>query len=541
MALNFPINPTNGDTYTEGTTTWIYDGTAWNVTQASSARNIYTTVTGDTGTTTADIQNDTLTVAGGTNITTEVTDDTLTINFSGSVGSTQNLFDKVTSDDGTATASSTTDTLRILGGTNISTTVPTDTKDVTINLDSFPISGLSNVSSTAPSTGQVLKWDGSQWAPGVDATTGGAGTDADTLDGFDGSYYLDYNNLSNKPAILTLASISVGVENSASGNGAISYDNTTGEFRYTPPTAAGIGAIASEVNDLTAAVTWANVPDANITQTSVTQHQAALSILEGQISDLQNYLTSVSASDLNSISIDALSDVNTTTQAPTDGQVLSWDNGNGYWKPATVAGGGGGGEANQNAFSNLAVAGQSTIEADTSTDTLTVAAGSGISITTNAGTDTLTITSTVSGGATSFQGLSDRPTGYTPYMFVESAIARLLVTNNSSSSYRFTSHYGNTDNPTIYAISGTTIAFDLTNIGASHPFQIQSGGGASYDTGLLHITAGGTVTEGASANAKTGGVLYWRIPQNISGNYRYQCTSHGGMLGTITIKQISTI
>ena len=239
MALNFPINPTNGDTYTEGNTTWIYDGTAWNVTQASSARNIYTTVTGDTGTTTADIQNDTLTVAGGTNITTEVTDDTLTINFSGSVGSTQNLFDKVTSDDGTATASSTTDTLRILGGTNISTTVPTDTKDVTINLDSFPISGLSNVSSTAPSTGQVLKWDGAQWAPGVDATTGGAGTDADTLDGFDGSYYLDYNNLSNKPAILTLASISVGVENSASGNGAISYDNTTGEFRYTPPTAAG--------------------------------------------------------------------------------------------------------------------------------------------------------------------------------------------------------------------------------------------------------------------------------------------------------------
>ena len=38
MALNFPINPTNGDTYTEGTTTWIYDGTAWNVTQ-DLARN----------------------------------------------------------------------------------------------------------------------------------------------------------------------------------------------------------------------------------------------------------------------------------------------------------------------------------------------------------------------------------------------------------------------------------------------------------------------------------------------------------------------
>lgn len=44
--------------------------------------------------------------------------------------------------------------------------------------------------------------------------------------------------------------------------------------------------LTAEVNDLTAAVTWANVPDANITQSSVTQHQAALSITESQISDL---------------------------------------------------------------------------------------------------------------------------------------------------------------------------------------------------------------------------------------------------------------
>ena len=46
-----------------------------------------------------------------------------------------------------------------------------------------------------------------------------------------------------------------------------------------------------ELNDLTASVTWANVPDANITQGSVTQHQAALSITESQVSDLQTYLT----------------------------------------------------------------------------------------------------------------------------------------------------------------------------------------------------------------------------------------------------------
>jgi len=48
----------------------------------------------------------------------------------------------------------------------------------------------------------------------------------------------------------------------------------------------------TETNDLSSAVTWANVPDANITESSVTQHQAALSITESQISDLQTYLTS---------------------------------------------------------------------------------------------------------------------------------------------------------------------------------------------------------------------------------------------------------
>jgi len=47
----------------------------------------------------------------------------------------------------------------------------------------------------------------------------------------------------------------------------------------------------TETNDLSSAVTWANVPDANITQSSVTQHQAALSITESQISDFGTYET----------------------------------------------------------------------------------------------------------------------------------------------------------------------------------------------------------------------------------------------------------
>ena len=81
----------------------------------------------------------------------------------------------------------------------------------------------------------------------------------------------------------------------------------------------------TETNDLTAAVTWANVPDANITQSSVTQHQAALSITESQISDLQSYLT-----DITGESIKDLSDVY-SSMSPTDGQLLTWDNANTRW------------------------------------------------------------------------------------------------------------------------------------------------------------------------------------------------------------------
>lgn len=50
---------------------------------------------------------------------------------------------------------------------------------------------------------------------------------------------------------IALDDLSVGAEGTASGDGAISYNNTTGVFTYTPPTAAGIGALANIVEDTT--------------------------------------------------------------------------------------------------------------------------------------------------------------------------------------------------------------------------------------------------------------------------------------------------
>ena len=451
-------------------------------------------------------------------------------------GGSSDVFKTVISDDGQTVASGES-TLNVIGGTNISTEIPTDTTNVTINLDAFSIDFLSDVDTTSatPATGNVLKWDGTKWAPGVDATTGGAGTDADTLDGFDSSYYLDYNNFANTPTILSLTALSVGNELTASGNGAISYDNATGVFRYTPPTAAGLGAITAELNDLTSAVVWANVPDANITQSSVTQHQSSLSIAKSQITDLDPQITFVG-------------DDSTGEEVPVGGTIkFAGANGASVAVASgvitiTASGGGSGGDVNQNAFSNVAVSGQTTVAADTTTDTLTLVAGSGISLATNPNDDSITITNSQSAPPANITDLSDVTTaGVNIAELYESAIVTLRVDNNGTSSYTFNSHYTG-DNPTIFAISGLTIAFDLSGI-TGHPFEIQNSSGTAFNTGLVHVDTDGTVSTGANAQGKDSGVLYWRIPIATTSppNYRYQCTSHAAMVGAITIKDLALI
>ena len=200
----------------------------------------------------------------------------------------------------------------------------------------------------------------------------------------------------------------------------------------------------------------------------------------------------------------------------------------------TFTGGGG----SSNSFATIAVAGQSSVVADSSTDTLTLAAGSGISITTSAGTDTITINNTAT-GVTTFTGLSDATAAaLTVDKIYLPAITMLVVSNNGTSAYRF-DQYGNTDDPTIYAINGTTIAFNLQ--ATDHPFLIQDGTGTNYNTGLTHVTTAGIVTTGASAQGKDSGTLYWKIPDSIAGGYRYQCEAHASMVGTISVKNFGSI
>jgi plastocyanin len=428
-------------------------------------------------------------------------------------GTTQNLFATITSDDGSATANTVTDTLNVLGGTNIATTIATDTDNLTINMSAFSIDFLSDVDTTSssPATGNVLKWDGAKWAPGVDATTGGAGTDADTLDGFDGSYYLDWANVANKPSILTLASLSVGVELTAAGDGAISYDNTSGEFRYTPP-------------DLSTYLT--SVPAQ--TFASLTSKPTTLSGYG--ITDAQ--ATLVSATNIKTINGTSLLGSGNITIAAADGGIALTD-----LSVGTEGSASGNGAIAYNDSTGVFTYTPPVVPA-VLTD-LGITDGSLNQVLTTNGSGTFTFTTPAS-GVTTFSALSDVTTASIDIgKIYEPAIAMLRVDNVGTSAYTFPSHYSG-NNPTIYAISGTTIAFDLDAI-AGHPFEIQDNTLSALTSNLVHVTSNGTVSTNSAAQGKSSGTLYWRIPEGSPGTYVYQCQSHASMFGTVTVKDLSNI
>lgn len=152
----------------------------------------------------------------------------------------------------------------------------------------------------------------------------------------------------------------------------------------------------------------------------------------------------------------------------------------------------------------------------------------------------ITINATASGGSSTFSGLTEASTAsLTIDKIYEPAMMMFRVDNSGTTAYTFNSHYSG-NNPTIIVLSGTTVAFDLTAING-HPFEIQDGTSSPYNTGLVHVATDGTVSTGASAQGKDSGTLYWRIPESISGGYRYQCQNHVAMVGAITVKRLSSL
>jgi len=106
-------------------------------------------------------------------------------------------------------------------------------------------------------------------------------------------------------------------------------------------------------------------------------------------------------------------------------------------------------------------------------------------------------------------------------------ISQFVVTAPSSSAYRFDGagfpEGTSGDNPDLHLKKGQTYYFRNTSGG--HPFEIRSSaGGSAYNDGVTDNNASGS-----------SGVVIFHVPFDAPATLYYQCSSHAAMLGTINI------
>jgi len=179
-----------------GTATAAGSNTTYTINSVTSGSNAIIRLTG------SDSSTDDVTIAAGSNISISETGDTITIASTAS-GSVTEAFKTISvSGQSDVVADSATDTLTLAAGSNvtITTTAGSDTitfastdtnttysagTGISLSGTTFALNAaiedLTNVSSSSPSSGQVLKWDGSQWAPGTDSAGAGASNSFETI------------------------------------------------------------------------------------------------------------------------------------------------------------------------------------------------------------------------------------------------------------------------------------------------------------------------------------------------------------------------
>jgi len=108
-------------------------------------------------------------------------------------------------------------------------------------------------------------------------------------------------------------------------------------------------------------------------------------------------------------------------------------------------------------------------------------------------------------------------------------VSQFIVTASDANGYEFAGAGfpagTSADNPDLHLKKGNTYYFRNTSSG--HPFRIQSTTGTSgtaYNTGVTNNNASGP-----------SGVIIFHIPMDAPATLYYQCTSHSAMVGTINI------
>lgn len=193
------------------------------------------------------------------------------------------------------------------------------------------LGALNDVSSAGASTGQVLKWSGTQWAPGTDLNSGGGGGG------------------------IALTDLSVGSEGTPAGNGLIAYNNSTGSFSYTPAVLNGLSATGDVdfgSNKILYSNLYANVGDLP----SAGSYHGMFAHVHGTGKGYYAHAGAwIELANKSELTLDGLTGV--STSGVSSGQVLKYNGTS--WAPASDASGSGG-----IALSDLSVGSEGTASGD---------------------------------------------------------------------------------------------------------------------------------------------------------------------------------
>ena len=251
-------------------------------------------------------------------------------------------------------------------------------------------------SSTITVTGNIAGAVGADGATGAAGPTGSAG--ANGSNGADGNDGAAGAAGATGPAGAGLGDVSV--TTASAGSAALTYNSGTGVLTFTPPDLSSYLTSETDSQTLSLSGTDLTISGGNTLDVSSlggsSYTNASVDTHLNQASAATSEVLSWNGSDYDWVAqsggtstLLGLTDVGSDG---TSGQALTTD-GAGNFTFASVGSGG-----TQNVFTNFAVAGQNTIVADSTTDTLTIAAGSGVTLTTDSGTDTLTIAASGGGG-----------------------------------------------------------------------------------------------------------------------------------------------
>ena len=361
---------------------------------------------------------------------------------------------------------------------------------------------------TNPAVGQVLRYNGSTFLPS------------------------DYTQLTsaldvNGNSIVSASNGNIAIDPNGTGNVTIANGSITNTFNGT-----------TGIIDLPTKVYYKNEYSALSAAPAAATYTGYFFTVDGDDNPYVNInITAGGAGDVRAkvlteySSIGLLSDVDITTAAPTDGQVLKWVAASNKFAPANDIQGTSG--STQNLFATVAGDSGSTT-ANTTTDTLTVAGGTNITTAVVGDTVTVNFSGTL---VSTFTALTDTDmSGITQgdslfYNGTNWVVSRSPLTwwdlgatgNAQYFTFNGPGFSAATNDPQIYVQRGATYAFDNSTNGGAHPFRIQSSAGLS----------GTPYTTGQSGSGTA--VLYWTVPMDAPGTLYYQCTIHSQMNGTITV------